>query len=233
MHASPSQRPADTSGERRLRDTPMFWTATVVGLIVMAIALWLASGLWMPAPAAGSAEPRTVDMAGNSVVLEDPIASPEVLVEMDVDEDAGERFVVADVELDVPLGALDMVDGEITPPGFTSAYIVRNLGTPADAAAGTTYVVMHSIPKPGVAPGNYLIDVADGKASVEAGTTIQVGDASYAIDSSYTVDKAQLPQQTALWENRAGRLVVITCQQLPSGERSVQNTVIEAHLIAP
>ncbi len=172
-------------------------------------------------------------MDGNAVVLEDPIEDPEVLAQMNVVEDDGERFTVPSVGLDVPLGGLDMVDGEITPPGFTSAYTVRNLGTPEDPSAGTTYVVMHSIPDPGVAPGNYLIDVADGRAAVVAGEQVHVGEAVYELDSSYVVDKAELSQRAELWVDRPGRLVIITCQQLPSGERSVQNTVIGAHLVVP
>lgn len=228
--ASPSPGGPDSAPGRRGRRTALVWVACAVGLVIVAATLWLASGAWAPSSAATSS---TLDMDGNAVVLEDPIEDPQALALMDVVEDEGTRFRVPSVGLDVPLGGLDMVDGEITPPGFTSAYTVRNLGTPAAPAAGSTYVVMHSIPDPGVAPGNYLIDVADGRAAVQAGEQVQVGEAIYAIDSSYSVDKTELSERSALWEDRPGRLVIITCQQLPSGERSVQNTVIEAHLVVP
>ncbi|HEX4401972.1 MAG TPA: hypothetical protein VHZ98_11635 [Galbitalea sp.] len=71
----------------------------------------------------------------------------------------GVTLNVPSVGLDVPLGALNAVDGEITPPGFTSAYWVRNLAVPASGgAARTVFVVMHSL-RGGVAPGNYLTNV--------------------------------------------------------------------------
>ncbi|MFJ6532657.1 class F sortase [Microbacterium sp. NPDC091662] len=224
LHGGP-----DSTSARRARRSPLIWIAGAVSLIVIAVVLLLAVGT---GEASSSPAESTRDMAGNAVVLEDPIADPQTLARMDVVEDAGERFTVPSVGLDVPLGGLDMVDGEITPPGFTSAYTVRNLGLPDDPSAGTTYVVMHSMPAPGVAPGNYLIDVADGHAAVLAGAQVVVGEQVYEVDSSYSVDKSELSTQSVLWADHPGRLVIITCQQLPSGERSVQNTVIEAHLVA-
>ncbi|WP_051671157.1 MULTISPECIES: class F sortase [unclassified Microbacterium] len=226
---SPTPGDADTASVRRERRLPFVWIAGAAVLIVVAAALTFLFGAGEE-PSAPAESTR--DMAGNAVVLEDPIQTPQSLALMNVVEDLGERFAVPSVGLDVPLGGLDMVDGEITPPGFTSAYTVRNLGVPDDPSAGTTYVVMHSIPAPGVAPGNYLIDVADGRAAVPAGAQVLVGEKVYAVDSSYSVDKGELSAQSALWADRPGRLVIITCQQLPSGARSVQNTVIEAHLVA-
>ncbi|MBF4619244.1 class F sortase [Clavibacter sp. VKM Ac-2873] len=139
------------------------------------------------------------------------------------------RFRAPSVGLDVPLGAVDVVGGVVDPPGFSSAYRVRDLGVaPEDAAHGTVFVVMHSVRGGGTGPGDRLIDDAAGSASVAPGTVIQVAGVDYAVGSSRAVPKGQLPDDAEVWADTPGRLVVITCLQRPDGSPSRDDMVIEA-----
>lgn len=200
--------------------------AVVAGTTTAALA---ATILLVFQPTAG---PRTVpDMHGNSVVVEGDFPSPATVAAMDAQSDIGERFHIPSVGLDVPLGALDETAGAITPPEFTSAYLVRNRGESlADASAGTVFVVMHSIRGDGVAPGNYLVDSDAGRSKVVAGATITVGDRSYRVARSITVPKAQLPFESEVWADQPGRLVVITCLKRADGGPAVDNLVLFADL---
>ncbi|RIJ53684.1 class F sortase, partial [Clavibacter phaseoli] len=139
------------------------------------------------------------------------------------------RFRAPSVGLDVPLGAVDVVGGVVDPPGFSSAYRVRDLGVaPEDAATGTVFVVMHSVRGGGTGPGDLLIDDRAGSASVAPGAVIEVAGVDYAVGSSRAVPKGQLPDDAEVWADTPGRLVVITCLQRPDGSPSRDDMVIEA-----
>jgi hypothetical protein len=139
------------------------------------------------------------------------------------------RFEIPSVGLNVPLGALNEVDGVITPPGFTSVYWVRDRGVaPNDAGHGTVFVVTHSLRDGGRAPGNYLIDVQHAKAAIPDGTTVIVDGVHYTVDGSGPIDKPQLAGDASVWANSPNRLVIITCLQVPANTESVQNMVITA-----
>jgi hypothetical protein len=173
-----------------------------------------------------------VDMKGNRVTL-DPgtVPPPKVQHEMNAVTTTGTRFDVPSVGLDVPLGELSEASGTITPPGFTSAYAVRNLGVSlSNAASGTVFVVMHSVRGGGVAPGNYLINVESGTSKLPVGATIKVGALTYTVNGSQTITKALLPKTAAVWANTAGRLVVVTCLQVPAQTEPADNLVITATL---
>lgn len=168
------------------------------------------------------------DMNGAPVAL-DPGAVAPPPASSDAVADTGSRLVVPSVGLDVPLGALDAVDGQITPPGFTSAYRVRNVGVPlADADHGTVYVVMHSLRGGGIGPGNYLTDVDTGRATVAQGATVSVAGVDYTVTGWQTVSKTALANDPGVWADAPGRLVLVTCLELPSGAPSVDNMVIVA-----
>lgn len=172
------------------------------------------------------------DLAGNAVTYEtDATPPPEVTEKMDAVDDAGDRFAVPSADLDVPLGALTMTSGTITPPGFTSAYLVRNLGVSLeDAAEGTVFVVMHSLRGGGVGPGNYLIDVENETAAVDPGATVTVGDRSYTVTGDLAITKTGIQDSESVWQNVPGKLVIITCLQRPEGGPSQENIVITATL---
>lgn len=138
------------------------------------------------------------------------------------------HFVATSVGLNVPLGSLDAVDGQVTPPGFTSAYLIRNHGvTPQHADSGAVYVVMHSLRDGAVGPGNALIDVDKQQARIERGAVIAVDGIDYRVTGTESVSKADLPQ-SAIWTAGPNQLIVITCLQRPQGGPSVDNIVIVA-----
>lgn len=205
---------------------------------MMGIAALIAATVILAAGAAGVIATRAVPASGpvdlkGDVVHLDPgdTPSPQILQRMHAVTNTGSRFVVPSVGLDVPLGSLDVVDDEITPPGFTSAYRVDNLGVPLSRAAqGTVFVVMHSLRGGGVGPGNYLIDVDAGTSRVHPGAIIRVGDLTYTVTGSQTLRKSAVPDKSSLWANTPGRLVVFTCLQVPAQTESVDNLVVFARL---
>ncbi|KFI82291.1 class F sortase [Bifidobacterium psychraerophilum] len=171
------------------------------------------------------------DMEGNAVSIEDgDLPHGSELKSMKVTEDNGTRLVVPSVGLNVGIGALSEVAGQITPPGFTNAYIVRNRGAGELSKANqqTLFVVTHSV-NWGKAPGNYLIDVSDGKPAVHIGAQIEIGALKYKVTETETVLKEDLGSTSSVWENTPGRLVLITCLQREQG-RSLKNVVIMAQM---
>ena len=176
------------------------------------------------------------DMSG-SIVVADPDSLPVTADEMrqvngvDTTPDQ-KRFEVPAVGLDVPLGLMNTtVTGYIKPPGFTSAYVVRDLGTGlTDPTAGTTYVAMHALAK-GTGPGNALIDVPDQSVAVKAGDEITVGTWTYVVTQTAVIPKPELGNDPGLWDGTVpGRLVVITCMANPAYASAKDNVVIIATL---
>ena len=168
-----------------------------------------------------------VDMDGNRVQTDDGV--PPVAASSAVPAIGDDRFVVSSVGLDVPLGALTSVDGAIEPPGFTSAYWVRDEGVaPAANSDGTVFVVMHSLRNGAIGPGNYLIDVDRSTSKVGLGATITVDDLDYTVTGTQLIDKPDIAASSSVWSNTPNRLVVITCLQRPDGSPSTQNLIIEA-----
>jgi len=182
-----------------------------------------------------------VDLEGNHVAPDDnSMFDPNVAKQMDAKDDTGQRFIIDSVNLDVPLGEVNEVGGVINPPGFTSAYLIRNKSVSLDKAdTGTVYVAAHSLRSPGKAPGNYVINIAAGNITVPYGATIQVGDRTYVMTSSEIVAKTDLGDDSKLWANTPGMLVFITCLQYddPSkykntGGHSPTNAVIIGQLVS-
>lgn len=209
--------------------------ATVTIILVLAamasVAAVVLLAIGRPDGAGGNA-PTAQDMNGNQVEL-DPGESltPAQHAQQDAASGGLGRFAIASVGLDVPLGAMNAVDGVVTPPGFTSAYLLRNYGVDLEHAhTGSVYIVMHSLRGGGTGPGNYLFDVDTASSRVSPGDVIQAGSRSYRVDGSMTVAKAQLADTASIWNRDAGSLVVITCLQQPSGAPSTSNFVVTATL---
>lgn len=202
--------------------------------IILAIAFSLvaviAAGWTINAYLAQQTQPK--DMRGIPVVF--PAPSPEMLERIDaVASEGGIRLNVPVAALDVPVGAINQVDGVMDPPGFASAYLVRNYGANlAHAAVGTVFVVMHSCRGGAVCPGNYLIDIPAGAAAVPDGTDVYLGDLHYRVTGWQKVDKPQVGATAEIWENAPGRLVLLTCLQNRKQTASTQNMVITAQLVA-
>ncbi|MGP9694269.1 class F sortase [Brachybacterium sp. AOP25-B2-12] len=206
--------------------------ALTIVLAVLSVLAVVAGAVMLTHQAVETSE-APKDLDGNAVQLEPAdVPPPEVADRMEVQDapaQGGPRLAIPSASLDVPLGSLLAVDGEITPPGFTQAYAVRNLGVGTEHAAdGTVYVVMHSV-QHGNAPGNAVIDVDTGAVSVADGAKIQVGDLHYTVTGSLTVGKGELASRADLWSDDPGRLVLITCLQRTEG-RSLDNAVIIAQL---
>lgn len=205
----------------RRRTNALIALAASAALALIALAAW---GL-LPRPPAPDAAAAPRDLAGNPVQVDGPEPDPRA----SASPDGTGRFQAPSVALDVPLGSLDVVDDQLEPPGFASAYWVRNLGVaPADAATGTVFVVMHSLRGGGVAPGNALIDVDGERARIAQGAEVVVDDVRYRVVRTETVDKTAISHDAGVWADTPGRLVVITCLQRPDGRASTENMVIEA-----
>lgn len=205
---------------RRARDRLLLIGSLLLLVVGTAVLIW--------APWRAPDGPR--DMAGNPVdISRSDLPSDEQVARMDVRDDLGARFSIPAVGLDVPLGELSEVDGEITPPGFASAYLVRNRGVALDAASsGAVYVVMHAI-QAGTAPGNYLATADGSQSAVPAGTEITLDDHRYRVSRSFTTAKQALPYDAAVWSPGPGQLIIITCIER-TGHRSTDNLVITATL---
>jgi len=217
MSLTPSvnEAPAtDTPAKRPRRTVLIALTAAAAAAVVIGIAG--ATGVFDTAPK---------DLNGNPVRY-DPDAIPHP--EASATPDGHGRFIAPSVDLDVPLGSLDIVDGDVTPPGFQSAYLIRNYGvTPDRAGLGTVYVVMHSLRNGAVGPGNALIDVDHRKARITIGATLTVDDIDYTVTGTQNVAKTDLPNSD-IWTTGPNELIVITCLQRPEGGPSTDNVVITA-----
>lgn len=200
------------------------WAAVAL-LIAAAIALSV-----LPFPTQGEGAVAK-DMNGN-LVAPLPGSTPDVAKVSSmrvVEQQDNDRFIVPSVGLDVPLGALDDVDGVITPPGFTSAYRVRNKGVSlSQARAGTVFVVMHSLMGGGMGPGNYLIDAERGSSRVSNGAVVHVAGLGYKVTGSMAIKRGQLADRADVWRNAPDRLVIITCLLTRGGNAPVDNMVITA-----
>jgi hypothetical protein len=204
-----------------------WWPAAIAAAAAVVLAVGVVAFLHL---AHGGSGIQGEDLRGNTVALEDDAGlTPSIVAAMHASADTGERFRVASVGLDVPLGALDETAGTITPPGFAAAYRVRNLGVaPADAARGTVFIAMHSLRDGAVGPGNYLIDVAKKRAKVKIGALIDVAGVTYRVTEARAVSKTAISHDRSVWANVPDRLVVITCLQRPEGGPSRDNMVITA-----
>jgi len=214
--ARPAHRPTSRAAQ--------FAVIAAIALAVLAVGI---AGTRLALHAAAPQPGATVDLRGNLVALDpgEAAAAPQ----QDAVPRGEGRFQIPAVGLDVPLGALSEAGGVITPPGFTSVYRVRNRGVDtAHAADGTVFVVTHSLRDGGVAPGNYLIDVAHGRAAVQPGAVVVVDGVDYTVDAAVPLRKSDLSTDSQVWENTPDRLVIITCLQVPANTPSVDNLVITA-----
>lgn len=210
--------------KRRLGPARMI-LATAFSLVAV-----IAAGWTVNAYLAQQEQPK--DMRGNPVLFAAP--SQEMLDRIDaVPAEGGIRLEVPVAALDVTVGAINQVDGVMDPPGFASAYLVRNYGANlAHATMGSVFLVMHSCRGGAVCPGNYLIDVAAGTASVPIGADVYLDDLHYRVTGWQKVDKPEVGDTAEIWENVPGRLVMLTCLQNKEQTASTQNMVVTAQLVA-
>lgn len=134
-------------------------------------------------------------------------------------------LVIESVGLSMKLKEMSVVDNVINPPGLESAYLVRDYGTPDDTSE-MSVIALHSI-KNGDVPGNKLINVDEGKATVKSGDKIEVQGHEYTVKTSFSQDKEAVSYDDGLWEDKPGKLLIFTCLQREEG-KSVENIIIEA-----
>jgi hypothetical protein len=180
-----------------------------------------------PEPSAVSSTPER-DLDGRAVRAD---AGSTPRAEASARTSIGVRLTVPAVGLDVPVGAISSVAGVVTPPGFRSAYWVRDRGAPLDRPErGTVVVVMHALGGGGRGPGNAMVG-GDGSVRVHAGDEIRVGDHRYRVTGSHTVRKSHLDAD-ALWRDEPGRLLVVTCLPRASGGAATRNVLVSAALVS-
>lgn len=184
------------------------------GALVLALAL-IATLLFWP------------DRAEIDSRIAEPPTSDEV-VEMDIAPLDGD-FVVEAAGLAMPLEEMSVVDDVINPPGFDSAYVVRDYADPGDADQ-MSVVALHSL-SGGDAPGNKLIDVDEATATVDRGQMIEIQGHNYEITRAFAQGKDAAAADDGVWEDKPGKLLVFTCLQKPDGSPSTDNVIIEASLV--
>lgn len=210
-------------GPRRRRHILLYLAP--VGIIIVVLLSCLAMTQFLPNPSAAR------DMRGSVVVEEHPLTAEQSALQRVTVPDSSNRFEIASVGLNVPLGS--MADSAVLePPTFTAGYWIRGLGVApgTDAASGTVFVIMHSLRGGGVAPGNYLYDTQTAHSKVALGAQVEVNGQTYTVDGFERVTKSALPSAESLWTSVPGRLVVITCLEVPSGGPSQENFIMTAHL---
>lgn len=228
MTVEPQHTPPSPGSPRqaRRRGRALWWVASAAVVVLIAGGL----GVGLTLAHQGLPDGAQRDMHGNTVTL-DPgtVPSKSVRKKMNAVSTIGERIIVPSVGLNAPIGEMNVVDGTLTPPGFTSVYAVRNLGARvASPGSGTVFLITHSLRGGGVAPGNYLINVSQHKAAVADGATIEVAGIRYTVTGSRAIAKPDIGKQANLWADIPNRLVIITCLQVPAQTESVDNMVIIA-----
>ncbi|MDR2931035.1 MAG: class F sortase [Propionibacteriaceae bacterium] len=222
--AAPEAQPEEEKKKRR-------GGILVILLSVLLIAGGVTFGVMSFLPS-GTAAGQIRDMEGRIIVPDDPSATSSAFMEEAkmVENDGGEGFVVPVINLNVPVGSVNEVNGVMNPPSFTSVFWIRNRGVSlADAAQGTVYMVTHAIAG-GSAPGNFL--QTDGHVALNPGDVIMVNDKEYRFESAQSIPKTEIADHAELWTDDPGRLILITCVVRPEGGIAINNLVIIAKLVS-
>jgi hypothetical protein len=199
--------------------------AAAVAVIVAA----LSAGVLLMGAFQAKPQSTAIDMRGHQVQFDEDAVPVAGSRDTRPDTATRLRFRAASVGLNVPLERMNEAHGVLTPPGFTAAYTVNNLGVGIDhASTGTVYIAMHSLRNGGIAPGNYLIDERHQRATIREGETITVGSLRYRVTSTALMLKTDVPHDRSLWANTPNRLVVLTCLQQANGHPSTRNLIISA-----
>lgn len=212
--------------------------------MVVGVALLIAAAIitWWPhdpsTSATSSTNPNVAvpiqvkDKSGQTITLDTKVA-PATLKKMHAVSQIGTSFVrIPAINFDTPLGAVDVVDGQLTPPGIYSVYWVRNLGVSVqNASQGTVFLVIHSVHGGALVPGNQLINVDQGTSAVPLGAEITVDTQRYQVTRTEVIGRDVLPTRGDVWNNVPGQLVLITCLERPDGSEAVSNVVVWARRV--
>ncbi|MDQ0647268.1 hypothetical protein QFZ53_001464 [Microbacterium natoriense] len=205
-----------------IKDRSTSWITSTM-MVIGGVAVLLGAAVLSWSVVATPDGPR--DLNGNLVLFdEDPPPPADLQPTAD-----GLRLRVPQVELEVGVGEMHSVGGQVTPPDFTNAYIVRDLG--GSGPGDSVYIAMHSLRGGGVAPGNSLFDADSQQALVAVGSAIYLDGVEYRITQTRNVLKKELPSD-GIWDQPAGTLTLITCLQEIDGRASTMNFVVTASLVA-
>jgi len=135
-----------------------------------------------------------------------------------------------------PIDGMKAKNGVVDPPTHDAAYWLSEYAAPSANATNTVYLVGHSWSN-GPAVFNSFTDAASQQSKIPVGTTIVVvagsGPLTYVVDATATYAKSQLTTTKDVWAIVPGRLVLITCFLHEGVDRSPDNFVVYAHLVAP
>jgi sortase (surface protein transpeptidase) len=145
------------------------------------------------------------------------------------------RLSVPAVGLDATVGAMSVAaGGSVDPPTPGSAYWLSGSSVAGPTSTGTTYLAGHTYRGGGRAVFNPFLDIPHSRYTVHKGDRIVVGTPSgswaYTVTDTELYLKTTVEQQTELWRNVPGRLVLVTCFQYDGGTSSQQNFVVYAQL---
>jgi len=173
------------------------------------------------------------DLQGNVVIPDDPSATSSAFLEAAemVIDDGGKGFNIPAVQLNVPLGSINDVNGVMNPPNFTSAFWIRNRGVSlANAEQGTVYIVTHAT-RFGLAPGNYL--QAREATTLTPGDIININDRVYSFESAEIIAQSKIGEYDYLWdESIPNRALIITCLLRNDNAAPTDNLVIIGKLVS-
>ncbi|MDR0784058.1 MAG: hypothetical protein LBE83_09935 [Propionibacteriaceae bacterium] len=221
---------SDTTEPRRGVETRKRRPANAI-LIALAAILAVGGGVGL----AVTLWPKGVvirDLDRNVIVPDDPSATDPAYMEAAdmVINESGEGFVVPKVGLQVPLGAVNVVNGTVNPPNFTAVFRIRDFGVGIeDAELGTVFLSAHSA-RSGRAPGNML--QANEQAVLQPGDIIMVDGRAYAYERSVIRSQEDLANVPEVWDEAIpGRLIFMTCLLRNDGAAPTDNLVLIAHLV--
>jgi sortase (surface protein transpeptidase) len=226
-HAAPGRPRGDRLGRLGL----VVAVAALAGLAVVLVVVLLppAGGHGSPVtrtaqtvrePAPGQPAP-TVSPGG-------PAARPATLL-----PDQPTALHIPSIGLNANVGALAVRGGEVDPPTPRSAYWLSDFGLAGPHATNTVYIAGHTW-RGGQGVFNPLLDVPHSSYAVHAGDEIVVdtpgGSYDYTVTDTELYEKVAIADQSELWRNSPGRLVLVTCFQYDGGTSSHQNFVVYAQL---
>lgn len=167
------------------------------------------------------------DLSGNKVVLDEELPTGATVKKMNI-TDTKDSFDIDRIGLHAPMKKMNVVNGVATPPTLDAVFTLRGYGDPGDDnPKGTSYIVTHSV-NGGNAPGNKMMDVSKRGSTVVAGDTIRAHGEKYVVEKVFLSPKTETPKNSDIWEQKDGRLIVMTCLQNADGSRSQNNIVIQA-----
>jgi sortase (surface protein transpeptidase) len=189
-----------------------------IGITVIVAVFLVSSQMQQPAPGADADRP----------VYAEPEPGADPVEQATQTEQGGEyvppqpvpgqplRLAIPAVGIDVRVGSMAVPgDRRVDPPTPGSAYWLRDYSVLGADAPGTGYIAGHTYRGAGEAVFNPLFDPETREARIHAGDAIEVttpeGVTGYTVTAVENYDKQAVPDETELWQDVPGRLVLVAC----------------------